>query len=305
MKKKNILVTGASGLLGGNLCYLFNSKGFNVTGVTNRQKVGIPNVSMINVQEIDRAHTEFEFIIHCAAMTNVDECEKNPTEAYEVNVNFTESLIDFANKKNALLIHISTDAVYKDGPQPRHEKTAVEPLNIYARTKLQAEERVLQNANDFFVFRTNLFGYNILNKFSLAEWVYYNVSSGTTISGFYDVFFSPILVNDLFDVIVHLINNRNGITNEVLNVGSAKGFSKYEFAVRIANLFGLDSSLIRKTSVADFGFTAPRTNNTLMDCKKFETSFNYKLPSLEEGLQKFYDLHQQGYPQLLKNFNIN
>lgn len=305
MQIKNILITGASGLLGGNLCYLFNSKGNNVFGITNQKKVSIPNVNILSVQEINRTQAKFDCIIHCAAMTNVDECEKHPVEAYKANVNFTESLIDLANRNKTLLIHISTDSVYKDGPGFKDENALVEPLSVYAKTKLLAEEKIRQNANDFFVFRTNLFGYNILNKFSLAEWVYYNVSSGKTISGFYDVFFSPILVNDLFDVIVHLINNRNGITNEVLNVGSAKGFSKYEFAVRIANLFGLDSSLIRKTSVADFGFTAPRTNNTLMDCKKFETSFNYKLPSLQEGLQKFYDLHQQGYPQLLKNFNTN
>jgi dTDP-4-dehydrorhamnose reductase len=88
-------------------------------------------------------------------------------------------------------------------------------------------------------------------------------------------------------------------------VGSVTGFSKYEFAVRIANLYGLDSSLVKRTSVADFGFKAQRTNNTLMNCKKFETAFSYKLPSLEEGLQKFYDLHQEGYSQLLKTFNSN
>jgi dTDP-4-dehydrorhamnose reductase len=305
MQLKNILITGASGLLGGNLCYLFNSIGIGVSGITNRQQVSIPGVNIISVQEISRTETKFDCIIHCAAMTNVDECEKNPSEAYKANVDFTQSLIGLANKNKANLIYVSTDAVYKDGPGLKNENAPVEPLSIYAKTKLQAEEEVRQNANDFFVLRTNLFGYNILNKFSLAEWVYSNVSSGKTISGFYDVFFSPILVNDLFEALVHLIKNEDRIKNEVLNVGSTSGFSKYEFAVRIANLYGLDSSLIKKTSVADFGFKAPRTNNTLMECKKFEITFDYRLPSLEEGLQKFYELHKHGYPQLLKTFNTN
>ena len=137
MQKKNILITGATGLLGGNLCYLFNSKGFNVTGTINQQKLLIPDVRTINVQELDPANTEFECIIHCAAMTNVDECERNPAEAYKVNVDFTESLIDFANKNNALFIHISTDAVYKDGPLLKDENAPVEPLSIYAKTKLE------------------------------------------------------------------------------------------------------------------------------------------------------------------------
>lgn len=300
-----ILVTGVSGLLGGNLAYLFQQQGWEVCGLFNEKKVAILGVGMHSISKLHSCSFQPSIIIHCAAKTNVDDCEKNPEETYRINVELTQSLIDFANRNGALLIYISTDAVYKDGPGLKDENAAVEPLSIYAITKMQAEDKVRQNANDFFVIRTNLFGYNILNKFSLAEWVYANVSSGKTISGFYDVFFSPILVNDFFEALLHLIKSKNGMKNEVLNVCCTNGFSKYEFAVRIANLFGLDSSLIKKTSVADFGFTAMRTNNTLMSCKKFETRFHYTLPSLEEGLQKFYDLHQQGYPQLLKNFNTN
>jgi len=300
---KEILITGASGLLGGNLCYLLNAKGYSVTGILNNQKVSIPNVNLIHVQEQSKA--KIDCLIHCAAKTNVDDCERQPDEAQEINVALTEAVIDLANRHNALLIHISTDAVYRDSDYLKNESAPIDPLSIYAKSKWEAEVKVRERASRFFIIRTNLFGYNILNKYSLSEWVYYNLSARKAISGFYDVLFSPILVNDLFDALHHLITKSEAMQNEVLNIGSIGSISKFDFICRIAELFGLDKTLIKRTSVREFGFTAPRASNSVMNSTKFESAFQYMLPTITESLQRFYDLYKQGYPQHLKTFNIN
>lgn len=299
----NVLVTGVAGLLGGNLAYLFQKAGFQVCGVYNESTVTIPDVKMVSVANLKLCSFKPSIIIHCAAKTNVDQCEKEPDEAYQINVGLTESIIDLANKHNALLIHISTDAVYKESSLKKDENAAIEPLSVYAKTKLQAEEAVLGKASNYFVIRTNLFGFNILNKYSLAEWVHQNLSSGKTISGFFDVFFSPIFVNDLYQALLQLIHFKDKGINNVFNIGASTSLSKYEFGVQVANLFKLDQTLIKRASVTEFGFIAPRTYNTVMNSQKFEETFGLRLPSLEQSLQNFYKLFYEGYPQLLKTFN--
>lgn len=302
---KNVLVTGASGLLGGNLCYLFHQKGYRVCGVLNKIRVAIPGVEFLSVADLQQSGFEADVVIHCAAKTNVDACEKEPDDALEINVRLTENVISFANRSNALLIHISTDAVYADRPEAKKESAPLAPLSIYAKTKLQAEEAVQKKAGRFYVVRTNLFGYNILNKYSLAEWVYYNLREGKSINGFDDVYFSPILANELFTALQHLIAVKQQSSNEVLNIGASDSISKYGFAVSIASLFGLDQSLIKKTSVHDFGFAAPRANNSVMDSGKFETITGLQLPTVQQCLNNFFNLHQEGYSQRLKEFNKN
>jgi len=298
-----LLITGATGLLGGNLSYLFNEHGYNVTGTFNKSRVYIPGVNMIDASDLEKLENKVDCIIHCAAKTNVDECEKNPAEAYESNVLLTSQMCDIANKMDALLIYVSTDAVYKDSETKKTEQSAIEPLSVYAQTKLEAEQIVSAKVRRYYIIRTNIFGFNILDKNSLAEWVLAYLNAGKAINGFYDVFFSPILVNDLVDVFIAFLLDGAPLVNSVVNVGSSTSMSKYEFAYGIAERFKLDTKLIRRTSVHNFGFTAKRMMNSVMDSSMFQKQFDHQLLSLEEYLDKFKFLSDEGYPLKLKSFN--
>lgn len=300
----NILITGAAGLLGGNLCYLFKEQGFNVVGTYHQYQVNIPGVKLISANELPPYPEKLDCVIHCAAKTNVDECEKNPQDAYNVNVNLTRNVVDFANRNHILLLHISTDAVYKDTKDIKSEQAPLQPLSVYAKTKLTAEEVVEQNAKQYYIIRTNLFGFNILDKNSLAEWILKNLSSRQKINGFYDVLFSPLLVNDLFLALKKLIENPVSV-NTVLNIGSTNGISKYDFACIIAEKFQLEKNTIAKASIQDFGFIAKRSMNTVMDSSKFQKLFNYSLLPIENSIEHFKSLYKQNYHLILKSFNYN
>jgi dTDP-4-dehydrorhamnose reductase len=300
----NILITGAAGLLGGNLCYLFKEYGNNVIGTYHHSRITIPGIKLVSLMESLSFSERIDCIIHCAAKTNVDECEKDPESAYDVNVNLTRKIIDLANEKDALLLYISTDAVYKDVENVKAEGSILQPLNVYARTKLEAEKVVEQTAKKYFIIRTNIFGFNILEKNSLSEWVMNNLKEKQKINGFYDVFFSPLFANDLFLALKKIVENL-GHVNTVLNIGSVNGISKYDFACIIAEKFQLEKKLIAKTSVLDFGFIAKRTMNSVMDSSKFQELFQYNLPSIEESLEHFRLLYKQGYQHTLKSFNTN
>jgi dTDP-4-dehydrorhamnose reductase len=302
---KNIVITGAAGLLGGNLCYLFQQHGYKVTGVYNIRRINIPGVIMIPIDALKDHTQKIDCIIHCAAKTDVDASERDPNDAYTVNVTLTEQVIEVANRHNALLIHISTDAVYQESAQQKNEQAALNPLSVYARTKLTAEEKVNAGALSFYIIRTNLFGFNILNKKSLAEWVVANLEANKEINGFFDVLFSPIFVNDLFSALLQLLTANNKKINTVFNIGAVNGISKYDFACMVAEAFDLKKELIKYSSVADFGFIAKRSVNSVMDCTAFQNSFDYTLPGIETCVQHFKEIYATGYPDQLKSFNIN
>ena len=300
---KTVLITGSSGLLGGNLCYLFSKSDWMVIGTYNKTSVHIPGVEFIAVSDAVNYEGPLDVIIHCAAKTHVDDCERNPQEAFQTNVDLTGNMVNLANRHKALLIHISTDAVYQDGPGIKSEASPLEPLSVYAKTKAAAEELVIAKAEKYIVVRTNLFGWNIQNKNSLAEWVVNNLKEDKEIHGFEDVYFSPILVNDLFEALIPLIQHYPDTGNIVVNIGSVSGMSKYEFACRLAEIFNLDKNKIIRSSVKKFGFTAPRSENMVMDSSRFTSVVPHSLPTLDEGLQRFKQLYKEGYADTLKSFN--
>ncbi len=298
-----ILITGSSGLLGSNLCYLFAKDGHNVIGTYRSKTFNIPNVQYIEIGKIYSSEIQVDFVIHCAAMTNVDECERNPSFAYENNIVLTEKLIKFAKDKGAYFIHISTDAVYQDSNDKKNEHSPIKPTSVYAITKLKAEEVVLGSGVNSSVIRTNMFGFNILNKYSLSEWIYHNISNKMHINCFNDVSFSPILVNDLKDAISIIVTSYDKRHLGVVNIGSATSMTKYEFAVTLANVFDLDPAYINPISIDDFNFAAKRNKNSILDCSMFEHVFNYKLSTLTESIFKYKRLFDSDYPKLLKSFN--
>ena len=131
------LITGATGLLGGNLCYLFKEHGFTYYRYyIDQQQVTIPGVELIPISQLNRAFDNFDCIMHCAAKTNVEECEKNPADAFDVNVELTKKVVSLANDKKALMVYISTDAVYKDICDMKTENLCLNRY-IYAQTKLE------------------------------------------------------------------------------------------------------------------------------------------------------------------------
>ena len=99
--------------------------------------------------------TKPDFIINCAAITNVDGCETNPDLAYKVNADGAKVLAEAAKKYDCTLVHISTDYVF-DGTKtsPYVETDEVCPKNVYGKSKLQGEIEIQQNCSKYFILRT-------------------------------------------------------------------------------------------------------------------------------------------------------
>ncbi len=298
-----LLITGASGLLGLNLA-LETASAHRVTGVVHRTRLqGTPfpvvQADLTRPGAVDRLlrETDPDWVIHTAALANLEDCERNPELAQRLNSEVPAILARACRKGGARLLHVSTDAVF-DGTKGNYTETDTpNPLSVYARTKLAGERVVLAEYPQAIVARVNLFGFSLSGKRSLAEFFLYNLLAGRPLKGFTDVYFCPLLVNTIAGIFVEMLEKD---LHGLYHVFAAECLSKYDFGVRIARRFGLDAGLIAPVSVQEAGLTARRAPNLTMNTHKVSTHLGHALPAFSPMLERFYTLYQQGYPQVLK-----
>jgi dTDP-4-dehydrorhamnose reductase len=303
-------ISGISGLLGGNIAhyipYLYEEEPIELVGVYAHNKIVKDDVEIIKADITDKHGLEKlldkirpDIIFHCAAITNIDYCEENPSAAYEVHVEGTKNLALSAGKTGAKLVYISTDAVF-DGEKGNYsEEDEPNPINIYAKTKLEGETVVKDSLDDYLIFRTNFYGWNIREKYSFSEWILHDLLEKKQLTMFTDVFFTPIFVNDLIEVMVELIKND---ARGLYHIGGDERCSKYHFGMKLAEIFNLDQHYIQPISVDQFNFKAKRSKDMSLSTKKLSDMLNNRLlPTIEEGIKKFKDCLTNGYLDKLKH----
>jgi dTDP-4-dehydrorhamnose reductase len=300
-----ILVTGASGLLGLNLSLLEMGM-HSIVGVDRSRLAGTP----FEIIKADLLDPEVEHrildkvkpdaVIHTAALANLDACEEQPETARLLNAELPGELAAACARRGIAMMHISTDAVFdgtKDGVYT--EEDATNPQGTYARTKLQGEQNVLSANPGAVVVRVNFFGWSLGGMRSLPEFFINNLSAGKRADGFTDVFFCPLFVGDLAEILIKMLTKR---LNGIYHVVGSESLSKYDFGVAIARRFGFDESLIVPVSVEESGLKARRSHNLRLSVHKLSTVLDEQIPVFSTGLDRFYAQYRQGYPQKLRSY---
>ncbi|HZW04353.1 MAG TPA: SDR family oxidoreductase, partial [Anaerolineaceae bacterium] len=298
------LVTGASGLLGLNFALAAAQRNHAVTGLVHRNRVhsapfAVAAADLTAPGEIDRLLDEVrpEVIVHCAAMAILDECEAQPEQAQKVNAEAPGVLARAAACRAIRLVHISTDSVF-DGQVGHYAETdEPHPISVYARTKLAGERAVQAADPSALVARVNFYGWSLKGRRSLAEFFYNHLVAGQPVNGFTDVYFCPLLVNDLAEILLEMIERH---LEGLYHVYSAECLSKHEFGCRLARVFGLDETLVRPVSHEEGGLLAARSPNLTMDVSKLSAALGHPLPGQDSGIRRFYELHRQGFPEQLR-----
>ncbi len=299
-----ILVTGASGLLGLNLCMELCSS-HEVLGVVNSHGLaGAPfqvvALDLVNPEVLDECLKSFqpEVILHCAALANLDACEADPVLAQRLNAELPGQIARMSARRGIKLIHVSTDAVFDGIRGGYREEDAANPIGVYSRTKLEGEQAVCQADPGAIISRVNLFGWSLSGKRSLAEFFFNNLSAGKQVNGFTDVFFCPLLVNDLAHIFLRMVElDLQGLYHTV----SSTCLSKYEFGCQLARVFGLDETLIQPCSWREGGLKAARSPNLSLQSDLLACALGEKLPDVESGLKRFHRLYQEGFPGRLRS----
>lgn len=281
-------ITGASGMLGTALVSHLSET--HHIFATSRNKGAVQQnttwhcFDLVNGDALNQWLQEIkpDVVIHCAAITNVDLCEEQVDMTVGVHVESTKIISEYLNACGGRLIYISTDSVFDgNGVNPYRETDTTNPLNMYAKTKLEGE-KFAQSMSHGLVLRTNIIGQTEPGRMSFAEWVLEGLINKRSLNLFYDVYFSPLHVNDLSVIIGKIIEKPIA---GLYHCASRDRISKYDFGKKMAELFELSTADINRVSVDSMEFKANRPKNMALNTDKIGRSLSYQLPSALEAIK--------------------
>ena len=241
-----ILVVGGSGLVGGNCLKHFREQGFEVLGThcnfPGTETVYFDACDLDNTANFDFDKSGFhpEVIINCAALTNVDYCEKNENISYARTVTSAMNVLKLALKFNSKLVYISTDYVFDGLNGPYTEDSLPNPIGVYGKHKYQAEQIASDGTQNHLIVRvTNVYGDEIQGKNFISRLIN-NTLSNPEIKLPIDQFATPINAFDIARALAKLVaDDKTG----TYHLGSTDYFNRYQLAFKVKNY--LKSSQIK------------------------------------------------------------
>ncbi|MBV8952140.1 MAG: dTDP-4-dehydrorhamnose reductase [Actinobacteria bacterium] len=254
-----VLVTGAGGQVGAATVVAFGANGRReVRGATHAQ------LDIADRDQVEQVVAELvpDAIVNCAAMTDVDRCEREPDVAFAINATGARHLAVAARRAGAHLVHVSTDYVF-DGTagRPYDEWDAVRPISEYGRSKLGGELEVARHAGSWTIARTAwVFGRSGHDFVQLVLDAAADRDRGIRFVD--DQTGSPTYAPDLAAMLVRLaVERREGI----FHVANAGRCTRYELARDVLELAGLDPSIAQPTTTDVLNRPAPRPRFTALD----------------------------------------
>jgi len=293
-----ILITGGNGLLGQHLVkLLLNASAHEVIATSKSEPRFIIQDSRVHYYSLDITDgiavnlliekLQPDTIIHCAALTQVDECELNPIKAWQVNVTATRFIVDAAKKINAFLVFVSTDFVFDGMHGPYKEEDTVNPVSYYGSTKVAAEKAIAESGLPYTIVRTCLLYGNILagSRTNIIAWVKENLEQDKKIKVVSDQWRTPTYIEDLAKGIL-LAAEKKAVG--IFNISGSDFLSPYKMAIATAEYLDLDVSLIEKVDASVFTQAAKRPATTGFIIDKAKEILGFEPVSFREGLEKMF-----------------
>lgn len=259
----------------------------------NLREIDAIRMDLENSDELPRQLRDLspDMIVHTAGWTDVDGCENNPEKAMRVNSDLASNVAMAAANLGIPLIHISTDHLFGGDRSFYEEHDSPSPVNVYGRSKFQAEQRVLESHPDALVIRTNFFGWGHAHRHSISDRVIQGLRQGQVLNMFEDVFFTPILADSLAQLAHELA--ASGIRG-VVNVAGREKVSKYDFACRLARIFSLPEHYVHRGSIKDNPSVAKRPHDMSLSSEKIKSLACGEPGELDSQIQLLREQEAQG-----------
>jgi dTDP-4-dehydrorhamnose reductase len=287
---KRILVTGGSGFLGRYVTLALKNR-HTVLGTYHSQAVGLDTCELIRLDLTDagavrEAFTAFhpDVVVHTAALSDVDACERHPEAAHRVNVQGTEAIARAAVAVGARLISISTDQVY-DGVKGHYDEADdPQPLMVYGRTKLEGERRATAIYPHTVVLRLALmYGWGTSARLNFVDWLVQRLRAGQEVPLFVDQYRTPLYVVQAAEVIGRLIEAPE--SRGTFNLGGGERINRYAFGLTLCEVFDLPKTLLKPIEMGSTRGLAARPRDCSMNSARIHELLQIAPLTVAEGLR--------------------
>jgi dTDP-4-dehydrorhamnose reductase len=295
-KVLNIFITAGSGLLGKALLETYpNEYKLSATYFSNKPDSFSGNINFFKLNITNRAEVlkyiriiKPDVIIHTAAIGNVDFCEKNKDISWVTNVDGTKNIIEAARECGSKIIYISSNAVFDGNKPPYKEEDEINPLSYYGETKAICERLVKYSGLKSVIIRAILmYGWhNSSERQNMVTWILDSISKGIPLKIVDDIYSNPLLSLNCADAIWAVIKKEK---TGIFHVAGSDCLSRYDFALKIAEIFDLDKSMLSPVPNSYFTEIASRPSNTCFCIDKMEQELMIKSIGIEEGLRILKD----------------
>ncbi|NEO29262.1 MAG: NAD(P)-dependent oxidoreductase [Symploca sp. SIO3C6] len=284
---KKLLVTGASGFLGWNLCQLARQE-WEVYGTYFSHSVEIPNVNLLKAdlsdfQDLKRLYSEIQpaAIIHTAANSRPNFCQLHPQESYRINVKVSCNLAGLSADYGIPCVFTSTDLVF-DGLNPPYKETdPVSPVCYYGEQKVKAEQGMLERYQQTAICRMPLmFGAAPPTSSSFIQPFLKAFRKGQELTLFTDEFRTPVSAQTAARGLLLALEKAQGI----LHLGGKERVSRYKFGLLMTKVLDLSPDKVKTCRQQDVPMAAPRSPDTSLDSSQ-AFALGYQPLSLQEELE--------------------
>jgi len=281
--EKKVFITGITGKLGSRVCEFYKSKNYLVSGVS----IDYPyNDDIRDKDKLIRKIIEYspDLIIHTAALVDADYCEIQKEEAYNINFQGTKNVAIACKQVKAFLINLSSDFVFDGTCGPYYEEDITNPINFYGKTKLDAELMLkeLLPENHCTIRTCVLYDWNEKTKPNFVMWLVNNLKAGKVVNIVTDQYANPTYIPDLVEVLYSVGENR---INQTIHVCGKDRLNRYEFALKVADYFGLNKNLIIPTNSFFLNQIAKRPLSAGLNTKKAEI-LGLSIKTIDSGLKR-------------------
>jgi dTDP-4-dehydrorhamnose reductase len=286
---KRILVTGGSGFLGRYVTLALKNR-YTVLGTYHSQAKVHDTCELIRLdlseaEAVREAFTAFrpDVVVHTAALSDVDACERHPDAAHRVNVQGTEAIARAAVAVGARLISISTDQVY-DGIKGHYDEADVpQPLMVYGRTKLEGEQRAAAICPHTVILRLALmYGWGTSSRLNFVDWLVERLRAGQEVPLFVDQYRTPLYVVQASEVIGRLIEAPE--VDGTFNLGGGECINRYALGHTLCKVFDLPNALLKPVEMGSTVGLAARPRDCSMNSVRISGLLQITPLPVEEGL---------------------
>jgi len=286
----NILITGANGQLGSELKNIYKNETFKFNKPVNFIFTDIDTLDISNLMILKKFFQDhyFDYVINCAAYTNVDLAEKEKEKAYNVNATCVKNIVESIKGQNTRFIHISTDYVFDGNSHiPYTEDMQTNPQSVYGSSKLDGEKYALEFENAI-VIRTSWLYSSYGNNF--AKTIHKLCKEKESLNVVFDQVGTPTYAYDLANTILQIIKQsiaENIFSSGIYHFSNEGVCSWYDFAKIIANK-AYSKCTINPIESKDYPALVKRPFYSVLNKNKIKSAYSIKIPHWQDSLNEFF-----------------